>query len=109
MLYRRDVLLSLAALAILAAPVAAQTPTEINFGIVSTESQQNLRPRYITLINDMEKATGTKVNAYFAPDYAGIIEAMRFGKVQVAWMGNASAIIAVDRSGAEVFAQNVAP
>jgi phosphonate transport system substrate-binding protein len=91
-------------------PAQAQQPfTEINFGILSTESTQNLKPRYLPLIADMEKAIGTKVNAYFAPDYAGIIEAMRFSKVQVAWLGNASAIIAVDRASAEVFAQNLAP
>ena len=45
------------------------------------------------------------MNAFFAPDYAGIIEAMRFGKVHVAWFGNKSAIEAVDRAGAEVFVQ----
>jgi phosphonate transport system substrate-binding protein len=55
----------------------------------------------------MEKRTGLKVNAFFAPDYAGIVEALRFGKVQVAWMGNKSAIEAVDRADAEVFAQVV--
>jgi phosphonate transport system substrate-binding protein len=48
-----------------------------------------------------------KVKAFFAPDYAGIIEGMRFNKVQMAWMGNKSAMEAVDRSNAEVFAQMV--
>jgi phosphonate transport system substrate-binding protein len=95
-----------------ASAAAAQTPqavTEINFGILSTESTSNLKPRYLPLVADMEKAVGMKVNAYFAPDYAGIIEAMRFNKVQVAWFGNASAIIAVERASGEVFAQNLAP
>ena len=45
------------------------------------------------------------MKAYFATDYAGIIEAMRFKKVDVAWMGNKSGIEAVDRAGGEVFAQ----
>ncbi|MES2244175.1 MAG: phosphate/phosphite/phosphonate ABC transporter substrate-binding protein [Pseudomonadota bacterium] len=44
---------------------------------------------------------------FFAPDYAGVIEAMRFNKVQVAWLGNKAGIEAVDRAGAEVFAQVV--
>jgi phosphonate transport system substrate-binding protein len=48
-----------------------------------------------------------KVNAFFAPDYAGIIEGMRFNKVHVAWFGNKSAMEAVDRAGGEVFAQMV--
>jgi phosphonate transport system substrate-binding protein len=94
---------------ITALPLAAQMPTEINFGILSTESQQSMRPKYVTLVADFEKAVGTKVNAFYAPDYAGIIEAMRFGKVQVGWLGNASAIVAVERAQGEVFAQNLQP
>ena len=55
----------------------------------------------------MEKQTGLKVKAFFASDYAGIIEGMRFNKVQLAWMGNKSAMEAVDRANGEVFAQMV--
>ena len=32
---------------------------------------------------------------------------MRFGKVDLAWFGNKSAIVAVDRAGGEVFAQTI--
>ena len=39
-------------------------------------------------IEDMSKQTGLKVNAFFATDYTGIIEAQRFNKIQVAWYGN---------------------
>lgn len=102
----KQILTGLAAvLALGAAP--AQAPKEINFGIISTESSQNLKQDWQPLLADMEKRTGLKVNAFFAPDYAGIIEGMRFGKVHVAWMGNKSGIEAVDRAGAEVFAQVV--
>lgn len=86
---------------------AAQDLKEINFGIISTESSQNLKSQWQPLLNDMAKKTGYKVNAFFAPDYAGIIEGMRFGKVHVAWYGNKSAMEAVDRAGGEVFAQMV--
>lgn len=80
---------------------------EINFGIISTESTQNLRADWQPLLDDMEKQTGLKVKAFFAPDYAGIIEGMRFNKVHVAWLGNKSAMEAVDRANGEVFAQMV--
>ena len=50
---------------------------------------------------------GMTVNPFFAPDYAGVIEATRFGKVTVAWFGNKSAMEAVDRAGAEIFVQQV--
>jgi phosphonate transport system substrate-binding protein len=106
---QRRIFLAATVLAFAAMPAAAQMPAEINFGILSTESQMNLKPRYVAFIADMEKQTGLKINAFYAPDYAGIIEAMRFGKVQAAWLGNASAILAADRANAEVFAQNVAP
>jgi len=84
-------------------------PKEINFGIISTESTSNLKERWVPFMKDMEKALGMKVNAFFAPDYAGVIEAMRFGKVTVAWFGNKSGMEAVDRSGGEVFVQTSKP
>ena len=80
----------------------------INFGIISTESQVNLKTIWEPFLADMAKKTGLKVNAFFASDYAGVIEGMRFDKVQVAWYGNKSAMEAVDRADAEVFAQSVA-
>ena len=81
---------------------------EINFGIISTESSQNLRSMWDPFLADMGKQTGAKINAFFAPDYAGIIQGMRFDKVDVAWYGNKSAMEAVDRAGGEIFAQTVA-
>jgi phosphonate transport system substrate-binding protein len=89
------------------APAGAQEIKEINFGIISTESSQNLKSDWQPILDDMAKKTGMKVNAFFASDYAGIIEGMRFNKVQVAWHGNKSAMEAVDRAGGEVFAQMV--
>lgn len=80
---------------------------DINFGIISTESTQNLKADWQPLLDDMAKQTGFKVTAFFAPDYAGVIEAMRFNKVHVAWHGNKSAIETVDRANGEVFAQMV--
>jgi phosphonate transport system substrate-binding protein len=96
---------TLAALAI-GLSFSAAMAQDINFGI-STEATQNLKADWQPLLDDMEKQTGLKVKAFFAPDYAGIIEGMRFNKVQMAWMGNKSAMEAVDRSNAEVFAQMV--
>jgi hypothetical protein len=39
------------------------------------------------VLDDLAKKTGMKVNGFFASDYAGIIEGMRFNKVHVAWYG----------------------
>lgn len=85
----------------------SSAPEEINFGIISTESQQNLRPKWEPFLADMEDKTGLTVKPFFASDYAGVIEGMRFDKVQVAWFGNKSAMEAVDRAGGEIFTQTV--
>ena len=78
---------------------------EINFGVIATDSASTQRERWEPFFRDMEKKTGLTVKSFYAPDYAGVIEAMRFNKVQVAWYGNKAAMEAVDRSNGEVFAQ----
>jgi phosphonate transport system substrate-binding protein len=95
----------LAALAISIAAMQSACADELSFGIISTDSSTSLKERWQPFLDDMQKSTGIKINAYFAPDYAGVIEGMRFNKVQVAWLGNKAAMEAVDRSNAEIFAQ----
>jgi phosphonate transport system substrate-binding protein len=93
--------------ALLAVSAHAGEMKEIVFGIISTESTQNLKADWQPILDDLTSQTGLKVKAFFAPDYAGVIEGMRFNKVHIAWFGNKSAIEAVDRAGGEVFAQMV--
>ncbi|MBX2804596.1 MAG: phosphonate ABC transporter substrate-binding protein [Hyphomicrobiales bacterium] len=102
---RNFVMAAVAALGLAAAP--AKAADEINFGIISTESSSNLKVIFEPWLKAMEEETGLKINAFFATDYAGIIEGMRFNKVQVAWFGNKSGMEAVDRAEGEVFAQTV--
>ncbi len=94
----------LAGLGLAAASVLAQAQ-DISFGIISTDAAAAQRDRWEPFFRDMEKKTGLKVQAFYAPDYAGVIEAMRFNKIQVAWYGNKAAMEAVDRANGEVFAQ----
>lgn len=100
---------AIAATTLTALPATAQDDEleSLRFGIISTESQQNLRTIWEPFLEDMEEHLGMEVEAFFASDYAGIIEAMRFDKVDVAWYGNKSAMEAVDRAGGEIFAQTV--
>src|SRR5262245_43938532 len=93
-----------AALTIGASALAAgaQTPTEINFGVIPTEASINQKKNWEPFLQAMSKATGFKVNGVYATDYAGVIEGMRFNKVQIAWYGNKSGMEAVDRAGGEV-------
>ena len=85
--------------------VGAASAQEVSFGIISTDKSAAIKSLWDPFIEDMQKQTGLKVNAFFATDYTGIIEAQRFNKIQIAWYGNKSAIEAVDRANGEVFAQ----
>ncbi len=93
------------AVAALSAAAAFAHAQDINFGIIATDSASTQRDRWEPFFRDMEKKTGLSVKSFYAPDYAGVIEAMRFNKIQVAWYGNKSAMEAVDRANGEVFAQ----
>lgn len=101
----------LAASALLAGSLAGMAHADqpvINFGIISTESSQNLKSIWEPFLKDMSQQTGYQVRAFFAPDYAGIIQGMRFDKVDIAWYGNKAAMEAVDCAHGEIFAQTVA-
>ena len=100
----RKLVTGLVVAAAFAAPAVAQMPKEINFGIISTESSQNLKQDWQPLLDDMARKTGLKVNAFFSPDYAGVIEGMRFNKVHVAWLGNKSAMEDVHAFSGELHA-----
>jgi phosphonate transport system substrate-binding protein len=94
-----------AALLALGFSAHAEDIKELNFGIIATEKAGALRQMWEPFLEDMTKTVGVKVNGFYATDYAGIIEAQRFNKVQIAWYGNKSAIDAVDRASGEVFVQ----
>ncbi len=100
----RRTFVTLIAAAALSAQAYAQDAKTLNFGIISTESSTNLKSVWQPVIDDLSRSIGVPVKPFFASDYAGIIEGMRFNKVQMGWFGNKSAIEAVDRAKGEVFA-----
>ncbi|WP_110601806.1 MULTISPECIES: phosphonate ABC transporter substrate-binding protein [Salinicola] len=111
-LLRRTALPLIAGLGLLGGTLAvgsAQAADEpLRFGIISTESSTNQATQWQPFLDDMSKALGVKVEPFFATDYAAVIQAMRFDKIDLAWYGNKSAMEAVDRAGGEIFAQTVA-
>lgn len=105
-MFKRIVGVALAATALMTSVVKADDKV-VNFGIIATEASASLKKVWEPYLAEMSKATGLKIKGFYASDYAGVIEGMRFNKVQVAWYGNKSAMEAVDRSNGEVFAQSV--
>jgi len=100
----------ISALALLGATLGLQTHSlalELNFGVIAVDTSNALRAAWEHVMNDWASCTGYTIKPYFATDYAGVIEGMRFNKVQLGWFGNLSAMEAVDRSGGEVFAKTI--
>jgi phosphonate transport system substrate-binding protein len=102
---------ALTALALLGACAKNVEPakTELNFSILSAESQQSAEADWRPFLNDLGKATGMTVKPFFATNYTVLIEAMRFKKTDLGWFTNQSGLEAVRRSGGEVFARSVNP
>ncbi len=110
MIRRLVPLLALLALAACARPAAAPAArSELNFSILSAESQQSAQADWQPFLDDMAKALGLKVNAFYGTNYTGLIEAMRFRQTDLGWFTNQSGLEAVRRSGGEVFARSVNP
>lgn len=84
---------------------AERDPNTVNFSILSTESSENLLPKWQPFLDDMAKETGLTIKPFMADDYAALIEATRFGQVQAGWYSTKGGYEAVTRADSEVFAQ----
>lgn len=106
LLLRLLVLLGMA----LAAPVAlAQERERIVFSVISTEQTEAVEALWMPFVQAMEEETGLDIELVSAIDYAGVIEAMRFGQVDVGWFSNLSGLQAIRLADAEVFAKTLYP
>src|SRR5208283_5949991 len=97
--------------AMLFRPSAAETPAGdkgpggdkgLSFGLVSVMSQDVTADIWRPLLAALSQRLGVPVASHTAQDYAGIVWALANGHDQLAWLGNKSAIEAVDNAGAEV-------
>ncbi|MYM20294.1 phosphate/phosphite/phosphonate ABC transporter substrate-binding protein [Brevibacterium sp. 5221] len=71
-------------------------PDTLVFTAIPSEESQSLSQQFKIVISEIEKATGKKVQVQSATDYAGVIEAQRAGKVQLANYGPLSYVAAHD-------------
>ncbi len=77
--------------------------TELRVSFIPTESAEEVLERYQGIIDYLSEELDMKVKPYVATDYTGVIEAMRSQKVDVAWYGPFSYILAAKEAGAEAF------
>src|SRR5215831_1296381 len=62
-------------------------PKEITFALLSTESAPEIVRRWTPILAEIEKELGIKVKPITATDYRGTIEALKFKKAEVGWLG----------------------
>jgi len=91
---------------LLAAPAPAAAES-LGFGLISAASAEAVTGYWRPLLDDLGARLGITIEAKVYDDYAGVIWGMKAGAVQIAWLGNKSAIEAVDRAGGEVAFQVV--
>nr|WP_241095129.1 phosphonate ABC transporter, permease protein PhnE [Marinicauda algicola] len=89
------------------APAGAQENEPLVFSVVSTERSDVVARLWEPFVADMEDGTGYEIELISASDYAGVIEAMRFGQADFGWFSNLSGLQAVTLADAEVFAKTV--
>ena len=63
---------------------------EVSVGVVTSENEADRLTRYKPVLAYFKKALGVKVNWRSATDYAGIIEGVKAGKIEIARFGPAS-------------------
>jgi len=91
--------------AALAAP--AEWPKKLTIGLIPTESSSHITDRYDNLAKYLEKRLGIPVELKTSTDYAGVIAAMQFKHVDVAYFGPKSYVEAAQRANAEAFVLEV--
>ncbi|MDQ0204633.1 phosphonate ABC transporter substrate-binding protein [Pectinatus haikarae] len=76
----------------------------LKVGAIPSEDSQKVRDAYAPLVTYLEEQTGLKVELFVATDYSGVVEAMRSGKLDIAYFGPFSYILAADKANAAAFA-----
>jgi phosphonate transport system substrate-binding protein len=76
-------------------------------GLIPAEDPKAMTDRYAPMKDFLEKEIGQCIKLFTATDYTGVIEAMRAKKVDFAWFGPFSYVLANERANAEAFAVGV--
>jgi len=82
-------------------------PQVVRIGLIPAEDSQDMIKKFKPTIEYLEKKLGTKVEAFTATDYSGVIEAMRAKHIDIAFFGPFSYVLAADKANGEAFAVGV--
>ena len=85
-------------------PSRAGWPTELRFGVIPLEVSKETKARFAPLVKHLEKTLKMPVKLSIGADYAAVITAMQFGKLELAYFGPGAYVLAADRGIAQAFA-----
>lgn len=88
----------------LAAPAAQ---ADYVLGLIPAENNEEMIKKFEPMRAYLEKKLGERVKVFTATDYAGVIEGMRKKRVDIAWFGPLSYVLAEQEAGAEAIAVGV--
>jgi phosphonate transport system substrate-binding protein len=80
---------------------------DLVLGLVPAENNEEMIKRFEPMRAYLEKKLGERVKMFTATDYTSVIEAMRKKRVDVAFYGPMSYILAEQEAGAEAFAVGI--
>jgi len=83
---------------------AEGVPNPLIIGVIPSEDTGNVTEAFEPVANFVGEQLGVEAELYTATDYSGIIEAMRSGEADVAWLGPLSYVLASQRANAEAIA-----
>lgn len=86
---------------------SAASARELVMGLIPAENNEEMIKTFEPMRAYMEKKLGQKVKVFTATDYAGVIEAMKKKRVDIAWFGPLSYYLAEQEAGAEAFAVGI--
>jgi phosphonate transport system substrate-binding protein len=90
-----------------AAPAADADPPVLKVALLPDENASALIKRNQPLKDYLEKALDKKIEIIVTTDYSSMIEAMRFGRIDIAYFGPLSYVLAKSKSNIEPFASMV--
>ncbi|WP_432666082.1 phosphate/phosphite/phosphonate ABC transporter substrate-binding protein [Wukongibacter baidiensis] len=79
-------------------------PEKLVIGVIPTQNQGDMQKAMDKLGKHIANEVGTEVQVEVFPDYNGVVEAMNYGKVDLAYFGPLTYVIANEKSGAEAIA-----
>ncbi len=96
--------------AVLVLLLAIQTIAEAKglvMGLIPAENNEEMIQKFEPMRQYLEAKIGEPIKVFTATDYAGVIEGMKKGRVDIAWFGPLSYVLAEKEANAEAFAVGV--